>query len=155
MRPITIFVTLLGFTTLAAVALPRNAAACRGQTWHQSIFFEAVPSGELFNNALGPSVDLTTATILRVTILSTTLEKPWLVLGQARVDEVIQGQVDSTTLTIRMMESSCGPWMGAGNQGIVIGTLTRTPTGEAELVPVSEAWGVREKRLKAGESGGR
>ncbi|MDB5602393.1 MAG: hypothetical protein JWN71_4437 [Xanthobacteraceae bacterium] len=60
MRPITIFVALLGFTAIAALALPRDAAACRGQTWHQSIFFDAVPSGKVFNNALGPGIDLTT-----------------------------------------------------------------------------------------------
>lgn len=155
MRRVMNWVVLLGLTALAAIALPRDAAACRGQAWHQSIFFDAAPSGQMFKVTFGPDIDLTTATIVRVTILSATHEKPWLVLGQAQVDEVIQGQVGGKTLTIRMMESSCGPWMGAGDRGIVIGTLTLTPAGKAELQPVSEAWGVREKRLKAGESGGR
>lgn len=135
---------------ILAALLCGTAQACPGPMFGQSIFFEDVTG-------------LDAPVIARVGIL-TMLRREFPVpgvrvpdheyverftlVGLARVDAVIKGELDAKTIKVSALPSSCGPYFDAGVSGIVAGSLTRDAQGFPVLKLISETPVGSERRLK-------
>jgi hypothetical protein len=135
---------------ILATSLCHVAQACRGPMFERSIFFEDVTG-------------LDVPVIVRVeilTMLRREFPKPgvrvpdhehaerFTLIGLARVDAVIKGELGAPMIKVAARPSSCGPYFDAGVSGIVAGTLTPDPQGVPVLQMISESPFARERRLK-------
>jgi len=110
-----------------------GALACSGPSFERTIIFNHVPT-----NVDAP-------VIVEVTIVEMTpdLRNPSGFTGDmavmnARVENVIRGQVGPGMLKIVTPLSFCSNGFGVGSHGFVVGELRRGATGNSELVAISE-----------------
>lgn len=129
----------LGLCFAAACATATDASACRGPTWERSLFFDEVPA-----SINAPAI----ADVIVVRVRPG--PEPYTQVAIASVSKVIKGELDpKLPLHIVFMPSSCGPYLQAGDRGIVIGEVRPGNDGTLELRPFSESYGERENRKNA------
>ena len=109
------------------------ALACPGQSLERTIIFNHVPT------------DVDAPVIVEVTIIDMTpdLRDRYTFTGStavmnARVENVIKGQIGQGTLKIVTPLSDCSNGFGVGSHGFVAGELRSDLNGNSELVAISE-----------------
>jgi hypothetical protein len=109
------------------------ALACPGPSFEQTIIFNHVPT------------DVDAPVIVEVTIIDMTpdLRDLYTFTGSmavmnARVENVIKGQIGKGTLKIVTPLTDCSNGFGVGSHGFVAGELRSDPKGSSELVAISE-----------------
>jgi hypothetical protein len=109
------------------------ALACPGPSSERTIIFNHVPT------------DVDAPVIAEVTIIDMKpldLQDPANLSGMAvmnaRVENVIKGQIGKGTLQIVTPLGDCSNGFGVGSHGFVAGELRSDPNGNSELVAISE-----------------
>jgi hypothetical protein len=110
-----------------------HALACSGPSFERTIIFNHVPT------------DVDTTVIVEVTIIDMTpdLRDRYTFTGSmavmnARVENVIKGQIGQGTLKIVTPLGDCSNGFGVGSHGFVAGELRSDANGNSELVAISE-----------------
>jgi hypothetical protein len=110
-----------------------QAHACPGPSFEQTIIFNHVPT------------DVDAPVIVEVTIIDMTpdLRDRYTFTGSmavmnARVENVIKGQIGQGMLKIVTPLSDCSSGFGVGSHGFVAGELRSDANGNSELVAISE-----------------
>lgn len=112
--------------------LPVPAFACPAQSQERTIIFNHVPD------------DVDAAVIAEVTIIDMTppdlrdLTSASEAVMNARVENVIKGQIGQRALRIVTPLSDCSNGFGAGVHGFVAGEPRSDPQGRLELVAINE-----------------
>lgn len=127
--------TLIGFAVLASGA---QAHACRGaRATAQSILHREVPA------TLPPGVVVLGATMGPFKGSPLNTSETW-----ARVHIVLKGSFRGRWTRV-IAETSCGPLLGAGETGYLIGRMQRRRDGSAILIPIHENLGASPNRPRA------
>jgi len=110
-----------------------QALACPGPSLERTIIFNHVPT------------DVDAPVIAEVTIIDMTpdLRDRWTFTGSmavmnARVENVIKGQIGEGALKIVTPLTDCSNGFGVGSHGFVAGELRSDANGNSELVAISE-----------------
>jgi hypothetical protein len=140
----------IGIAIFAACLTSVSAQACRGMTLERSILFDDVTG-------------LDAPVIARVTVtamLNQEQPKPgvrvpddqyvqrFTLVGLARVEQVIKGELAGSLIKVAVLPTSCGPYFGAGVSGTVAGTIKHDTQGTQVLHLISESPSGRDRRLR-------
>ena len=130
LRPAASFAVAAFLACLAA----EPASACRGPMFEQSLFFDAVPAG------------IDAGAIANVFVMAVVPDGHRQV-AVAYVRQTIRGSFDQWwPVYVVSVPTSCGPYVRAGDRGILAGELRRGAYGMLELIPVTETRGQRDAR---------
>jgi hypothetical protein len=131
-RALAIASTLLGLPTAQATAcaLPHPV----------NIFFDHVPE------------DTDGFVVLEATLVEShpVADKimEWMLMGRARIDKVIKGEIDGKTVKLfRYIENPCGVSASGKTRGIVIGTIRKGTQNELEVLTEFQ-WTTRAQTLR-------
>jgi hypothetical protein len=131
-RALAIASTLLGLSNA-------QASAC-AIAYPVNVFFDHVPE------------DTDGFVVLEATLLEShpvadkTME--WMLMGRARVDKVIKGEIDGKTVKLfRYVANPCGISASGKTRGIVVGTLRNGTQNELEVLTEFE-WNARTQALR-------
>jgi hypothetical protein len=122
-----------GFCFAVVSFVCTQALACPGPSFERTIIFNHVPT------------DVDATVIAEVTIIDKTpdLHDLYTFAGSmavinARVENVIKGQIGQGTLKIVTPLGDCSNGFGVGSHGFVAGELRSDANGNSELVAISE-----------------
>jgi hypothetical protein len=112
-----------------------EAAACIGPIDVTSIFYDNVPEGA------------DASAIVRVTIidLPAPTDNQYFV-GLGKVEKVIKGEIDTTTIRVLSSIGDCLNKFPVGSRGIVIGDIRRDSQGDIELLAIAEPFYLRKNK---------
>ena len=124
---------VLGLSVVVGCCSCIQAHACPGQSFERTIIFNHVPT------------DIDAPVIVEVTIIDMTpdLRDLYTFTGSmavmnARVENVIKGQIGRGMLKIVTFLSDCSSGFGVGSHGFVAGELRSDANGNSELIAISE-----------------
>jgi hypothetical protein len=130
-RALALGSSLLGLVTAqaSACALPHPV----------NVFFDRVPE------------DIDGFVVLEATLLEShslvDKTQAWMLMGRARIDKVIKGQIDGKTVKLfQYVENPCGIASGK-THGIVVGTLRSGTQNELEVLTEFQ-WNARAQALR-------
>ena len=131
-RALAIASALLGLTTAqaAACAIPEPV----------NVFFDHAPE------------DTDGFIVLEATLVEShsLIEKTseWMLMGRARIDKVIKGQIDGKTVKLfRYIGNPCGMPVSGKTRGIVVGTIRKGTQNELEVLTEFQ-WKTRAQALQ-------
>jgi len=139
MRSATVTAALL-LTIGALLTCAAPAAACFGQDFERTIFFEL---RDIESGVDGEA-------ILDVTIAAITATWDHRTVVVARLNRIIKGPIGGDYVQIALARSSCDRGLAVGVRGFVVGKVVRNPQGDQELVPISERFLDRDRRRQPG-----
>jgi hypothetical protein len=129
----TSMLSVLGLGVAVGCCSCIQAHACPGPSFERTIIFNHVPT------------DVDAPVIVEVTIIDMTpdLHDLYTFAGSmavinARVENVIKGQIGRGTLKIVTPLGDCSNGFGVGSHGFVAGELRSDANGNSELVAISE-----------------
>jgi hypothetical protein len=130
-RTLVIASALLGLPTAQASACAISRPA--------NVFFDHVPE-----NSDG-FVVLEATLVESHPVVDKTNE--WMLLGRARVDKVIKGEIDGKTVKLFRYMDPCGMSASGKTRGIVVGTIRKGTQNEIEALTEFQ-WNMRTQALR-------
>jgi hypothetical protein len=131
LRTLAIASTLLGLATVQASACARG--------FPLAVFFDRVPDDA------GGFVVLGATLVESQSLVDET--GTWMFMGVARIDRVINGEVDGKTVKLFRYINPCEMYRSESRRGIVVGTLRKGTQNELEVVTVTQ-WDWRTQALR-------
>src|SRR5262249_23626352 len=127
----------IGGALVALGILAADAAACPTGEHQRWVFFRSVPS-----HLDAPVIAQATVTKLTNVLPTSSFREPYRegmsFEGEARVDSVIKGVIESPTIMLVAPHSSCDVPFFVGASGIVLGRIRRNLEGMVELRAISD-----------------
>jgi hypothetical protein len=123
----------------ALVGLPAQVTAC-ALPEPVNVFFDRVPE------------DTDGFVVLEATLVEShpviDKTKEWMLMGRARIDKVIKGQIEGKTVKLfRYIATPCGMSASGKTRGIVIGTIRNGTQNELEVMTEFQ-WNTRAQELR-------
>jgi hypothetical protein len=131
-RTLAIASALLGLVTTQA-----NACAIGHSV---NVFFDHVPEEDIDGFVVLEATLVESHSLIDKT-------KEWMLMGRARVDKVIKGQIDVKTVKLFRYMDPCGMFASGTTHGIVVGTIRNGTQDELEVLSEFQ-WDIRAQAFR-------